>query len=504
MLAAIAVIGITTPFNAIFSKRYAKAQDDLMALRDKKMAVVSEALQGIRQIKFSALERRWEQKIRDVRNEELATVRRVFFCDVAIISAWIINPTFLAAAALSTHAIIHKSLSASVAFPALAVFGELEWTLSVVPEMVADALDAFVSVKRIAKYLDSASMETVIKESDVIAMRDATVAWAADNDEATKDRFCLRDLDIEFPRNELSVISGRTGSGKSLLLNSLLGEADLLAGSIEMPLAPCSTERSNATAHPGNWNLPSAVAYVAQIPWIENGTLRDNIIFGLPYLADRYQKVIRACALERDLESLSDGEMTEIGANGINLSGGQRWRVSFARAVYSRAGILILDDVFSAVDAHVGKHLFEHALTGDLMNNRTRILVTHHLRLCISRAKYGVFLANGGIENVGTISDLQDRGVLERIIAVVEDGAQEAEEQIREEELELTRSTTRDSIATHAIDSRKHSVVDVDAEPLQTPLQFVPDEERERGAVKMGIYSYYAKSSGGYKPSSML
>lgn len=191
---------------------------------------------------------------------------------------------------------------------------------------------------------------------------------------------------------------------------------------------------------------------------------------------------------------LTDGDMTEIGANGINLSGGQRWRVSFARAVYSRAGILILDDIFSAVDAHVGKHIFENGLTGDLMRGRTRILVTHHLKLCMSEAAYAVFLSNGTVENAGSVAHLQELGILDRIIAKVEDGAEEAEEQIVEEDNELRRTITRESAMSRQTDHVGHGA------PIIIPktLQFIQDEERERGAVKWTIYKAYLTSSGGY------
>ncbi len=107
-----------------------------------------------------------------------------------------------------------------------------------------------------------------------------------------------------------------------------------------------SRNRHDSKANKGNWIIPEAIAYVAQIPWIENASIKDNIVFGLPYLEDRYKKTIEVCALKKDLEMLSDGENTEIGANGINLSGGQKWRVTLARAIYSRAGILVMDDIF--------------------------------------------------------------------------------------------------------------------------------------------------------------
>ena len=144
----------------------------------------------------------------------------------------------------------------------------------------------------------------------------------------------------------MSVISGKTGSGKSLFLASILGEADLLAGHVKVPRAPSSEERFDYRANKSDWVIDSAIAFVAQIPWIENATIKDNILFGLPYDSGRYKKVLNCCALEKDLGLLPDGELTDIGANGINLSGGQRWRISFARALYSRAGIIVLDDIF--------------------------------------------------------------------------------------------------------------------------------------------------------------
>jgi ABC-type methionine transport system ATPase subunit len=183
---------------------------------------------------------------------------------------------------------------------------------------------------------------------------------------------------------------------------------------------------------------------------------------------------------------LTDGENTEIGANGINLSGGQRWRVTFARALYSRAGILVLDDIFSAVDAHVGRYIFENGLTGELGMGRTRILVTHHVALCKSKTKYIVELGDGTIENSGLVQELEEDGTLEHIIS-----HEETSEQVERDE---------DSTAVNSEDSS-----DVEnTEPLKkvdskksTPKKFVQEESREKGRVKTKIYLDYLKSSGG-------
>lgn len=162
----------------------------------------------------------------------------------------------------------------------MTIFGELEWTLSIVPEMVTDGVDALVSMRRIKRYLDSAEKQNIIIDSDRIAFTDATIAWAADDTESLESdgRFTLQNITLEFPKNELSIVTGRTGSGKSLLLSALLGEADLLKGKIEMPPQPAPETRFDNKAHPGNWILPNAVAFVAQIPWIENGSLRFVVL----------------------------------------------------------------------------------------------------------------------------------------------------------------------------------------------------------------------------------
>ena len=346
LLAGLSVFAIALPLNIYVSRRYSDAQGFLMKVRDQKMVVVTEALQGIRQIKFSAQEQQWQERIGKKRDEELATQWRVFCLDALLIAIWILGPVMLSAVSLTVYSLLNGSLSASVAFTSITVMGSMEVSLAVLPEVIADALEAWVSVKRIDEYLKAPEKDPYIISSDAIGFEDALIAWPSDSQEADPDRFALKDINVQFPIKKLSVISGKTGSGKSLLLASILGEADLLAGTVRVPQAPSSEERFDSKANKSDWIIDSAIAFVAQIPWIENAAIKDNILFGLPYDSGRYKKVVRCCALEKDLDLLPDGELTDIGANGINLSGGQRWRISFARALYSRAGILVLDDIF--------------------------------------------------------------------------------------------------------------------------------------------------------------
>ncbi|KAK8101300.1 hypothetical protein PG999_011674 [Apiospora kogelbergensis] len=463
LVAGFSTMVAITPVNTFFSKRYSAAQDKLMKVRDEKMEVVSEALQGIRQIKFAALEPQWEKKIGD--------------------------PIMLAAVALSVYAAIHGSLIPSVAFVSLGVFRALEVTLSVIPELITDLLDAWTSVKRIDAYLQGAEIVKSTKESEEITFDDATIAWPADDkDNDDPDRFILRNVTVTFPKGELSVISGKTGSGKSLMLSAILGEIDVLSGSISRPKAPLLSERHDANANQGNWTLPGAIATVAQIPWIENATIKENVLFGLPYDEHRYRTTLEVCALKKDIEMFSDGEETEIGANGINLSGGQKWRITLARAIYSRAEILVLDDIFSAVDAHVGRHIFEKCLNGELGVGRTRILVTHHVALCEPKTKYLVELGEGSVLHAGLKSELEEDGTLQQI---------KSHEQT-EAEIQADGDATM-------VNSEETSEADEEqGEPLakvpskKPARKFVEEEAREKGAIKKHVYATYLNDSGGW------
>ncbi|KAJ4296950.1 hypothetical protein N0V88_003866 [Collariella sp. IMI 366227] len=494
LLAGFSTMIAIMPVNVYFSKKYAASQDRLMKVRDEKMEVVTEALQGIRQIKFSALEPDWEKKINGVRERELSAVWSVFMNDTVLIGCWVTSPILLSALSLAVYAYITGSLAPSVAFVSLGVFKSLEMTLSVVPELTTDLLDAWVSIDRIEEYLNSAEVEKISKDSDEVTFDNASIAWPADAETPEEERFVLRNVNVTFPKGELSIISGKTGTGKSLMLATILGEVDILAGTLGVPRAPPLAERHDSKANRNNWIIPEAIAYVAQIPWIENASIKDNILFGLPYDHERYIKTVEVCALKKDLEMLSDGEQTEIGANGINLSGGQKWRVTLARAIYSRAGILVLDDIFSAVDAHVGRHIFEKCLNGELSTGRTRILVTHHVALCEPKTKYLVELGNGGVLHVGSVSELREQGILQSIKK-----HEQTPEEIEADELATAVNSDSSSSSEHdqEEDADGNTLKKI---PSKVPAarKFVEEETREQGAVRKHVYQTYLKDSGGF------
>lgn len=497
LLSGLAVTAIVTPINILVARKYTVAQERLMKNRDQKLAVVTEVLQGIRQIKFSALEAQWQKRVAEVRNTELEAQWMAFLYDVGLISIWILGPLMLSAVSLAVYALIHGELTASVAFTAMSVFGSLELALAVLPELISNFLEACVSAGRIEKYLDSPEKTANTVPAESISFQEADVAWPADEEVAPEERYALCNLNLNFPSKGLSVISGKTGSGKSLLLASILGECDILSGVVRVPVPPPLDSRHDDKATPANWIIDSAIAYVAQIPWIENATIRDNILFGLPYDPVRYQKVLFACALEKDLEMLEDGELTDIGANGINLSGGQKWRMAFARALYSRAGILIMDDLFSAVDAHTGRHLYEHALTGELAQNRTRILVTHHVALCLPRTDYFVSLEDGSVKHAGTVEELRRTNSLADIL--VQEREAEAADEGSEDNEALPNSNGVSLQKVSSNRSHRSSVINGNGEATKraAPKKFVEEEKRETGAISLSIYKEYFKTGGG-------
>ncbi|KAG8851938.1 hypothetical protein FRB91_007151 [Serendipita sp. 411] len=188
---------------------------------------------------------------------------------------------------------------------------------------------------------------------------------------------------------------------QSPFLVGLLGEMSLLKGKVYL-------DKSN-----------HKVAYCAQLSWLEHATIRDNIVYGSPlgYDEARYDAVVAACALERDLEILPAGDMTEIGEKGVSLSGGQRARVALARALYSSAKTILLDDPLAAVDMHTARHLVQYCFGGPLMANRTVVLVTHHVKLCLPSADYLVEIHGGRIEKQGSIAELKRRGQLTEVLS---------------------------------------------------------------------------------------
>ncbi|CAB4008746.1 multidrug resistance-associated 1-like, partial [Paramuricea clavata] len=240
----------------------------------------------------------------------------------------------------ATYVLLGNTLTASKAFVALALFNILRFPLTALPWMLMNIIQAMVSAKRIETFLslpelDSENVKKRSETDEVISIDDGTFSWA-ENQPAI-----LKNINFRIKKGSLVAVVGQVGCGKSSLLSALLGEMEKSSGQVV---------KNGSTA------------YVPQQAWIQNDTVRENILFGKCYDPKRYHKVIDSCALTPDLEVLAGGDKTQIGERGVNLSGGQKQRINLARAVYFNADIYLLDDPLSAVDAHVGKHIFDHVI----------------------------------------------------------------------------------------------------------------------------------------------
>jgi ABC-type multidrug transport system fused ATPase/permease subunit len=484
-------IAVLFPINKVLAERYGKKQKTLMEIRDKRTAITTEALQGIRQVKFSATENQWVEKLEAVREEELSTLWKTRIDDLHMSIASEFTPIMLTALSLATYSWVHGNLLPSVAFTAISLFIQLEGLVSRIPFLMVAAINAKVSCDRIQNFLRLPEKPENTSPGESIYFHNASVSFPHDATDLITDQFTLRELNLQFPKNALSVISGPTGSGKSLLLAAILGEVELLSGYIQVPKS--SSQRFDSKATAADWIIPTAICFVSQTPWIENATIKDNILFGLLFNPIRYEKVVEACALSQDLGIFEDGDETEVGAQGISLSGGQKWRLTLARALYSRAGIMIIDDVFSALDAHVGKHIYDNAIMGELGEGRTRILATHHTSLCLPRAKYAVRLsATGILEHAGLLEDLRQDGGLDKIL--------KADDTMEPKEVEEDEVLRAEHTNGAAVIPSEDLAVAVKA----APKKLIEEEKRETGRVKTSVYTGYLHASGGWQFWSFL
>ncbi|KAK9710865.1 Transporter of the ATP-binding cassette (ABC) [Basidiobolus ranarum] len=473
-------IGLSLPLNYYLVSKWAEIQDNLMSATDKRIAVINEVLQGIRIIKFFAWEQRFKSRIDESRAKELAVLKKRLQCWMYSGTLWFTTPALVTVVAFYTYTnIANQHLTASVAFTSLALFKALQGPLDILPDIVSSIMQAKVSVDRVEKFLNEPeSKKYEIQSSNAksmdptIGFKNATISWL-ESSNIKESSFSLKNISVVFPVGQLSIIAGPTGSGKSSMLMGLLGEMDLLEGSIYTP------KRTNRRNSIGSYH--TGIAYVAQQAWLQNDTIKNNILFGQPLEEARYNEVIEACALTRDLEILEAGDETEIGEKGIALSGGQKQRISLARAVYSKARHVLMDDCLSAVDAHTAKHLFQKCIMGKLMQGRTCILVTHAVSLCMKDTSLIVLLNQGAISAQGKPEDLLKRGLLEQELLL----ENEIVKFKGQEEVEKVKSI------------KPIKAIVEDDEELPTTGKLVSEETRAIGSVKLSIYGFYLRECGG-------
>ncbi|KAJ2160764.1 hypothetical protein GGF46_002010 [Coemansia sp. RSA 552] len=400
-LAGVAAMTISIPAAAALTRRMRGLNKQLMGYRDQRMKIMDEILSGIKIIKLYAWEFAFIKRVNSVRERlELATIRRYGRVQAVFSFVTTLLPVVVSFATFGLYSLFdnesHGPLTPQLVFVALTLFNMLRFPLTFGPMVVPALLESIVSNARIEGYLtaDEIDFTAVGREpydrqapdstpDDVLVdVRDASFKWLS-TDEPT-----LKNVSLQCRRQELVAVVGRVGAGKSSLVSAILGDMIKSSGTVA---------------------VRGSVAYVPQQAWIVNATLRENILFGNPLDQELYERVVWACALTHDLEMLPAGDMTEIGEKGINLSGGQKARVSLARAVYARADVYILDDPLAAVDAHVGKHIFTHVLgPAGILKTRARILVTNAVQY-LGTVSNIVMLEGGEVAEHGALGPAMAR-----------------------------------------------------------------------------------------------
>ncbi|XP_027644671.1 ATP-binding cassette sub-family C member 2 isoform X3 [Falco peregrinus] len=386
VLAGIAVMVLLIPINGFLVAKAKAIQVRNMKNKDERMKIMSEILNGIKILKLFAWEPSFEKQVSEIRAQELKNLVKFSYLQSISIFVFTCAPFLVSLASFAVYVLVDENniLDAQKAFTAISLFNVLRFPMAMLPLVLSSLVQTNVSTERLERYLGGEDLKTSAIHHNPIAgsavrFSEATFAWEQDGIAA------IRDVTLDIAPGSLVAVVGAVGSGKSSLVSAMLGEMENIKGHI---------------------NIQGSLAYVPQQAWIQNATLKDNILFGSELDEARYQQVIKACALLPDLELLPAGDQTEIGEKGINLSGGQKQRVSLARAVYSNADIYILDDPLSAVDAHVGKYLFDHVLgPKGLLQKKTRILVTHSISF-LPQVDNIVVLVEGAVSEHGSYSTL--------------------------------------------------------------------------------------------------
>ncbi|KAI0793376.1 hypothetical protein C8Q75DRAFT_558190 [Abortiporus biennis] len=404
---------VMMPIPGYLSKLMNRIQEAKMKKSDSRVQIVSETMNVIRMVKLFGWENKMGDRMAEVREDELKYVRQY-----KILSVWINNlsrliPISCMVVTYTTYTLIMKEdLTPSKVFPSIAIFAMVQDMFSVIIWWVPYLIQAKVSLSRINDFLhetellDGLSYPEVARESaeslhpivttedtDDIGIQETAFRWETDSTKGASDRrgFTLRIEDkVFFQPGKINLVIGQTGSGKTSLLMALLGEMHAA------PLGP--NPKICLPRHKG-------IAYHAQESWVLNGTIRNNIIFGANFDEERYNAVLTQCSLNHDLRLFDAGDQTEVGEKGITLSGGQKARITLARAVYSNAETLLLDDVLAALDVHTAKWIIDKCLQGDLVRGRTVILVTHNIALAAPIADFVVSIGlDGRILSQGSLS----------------------------------------------------------------------------------------------------
>lgn len=388
VLAGLATMVIVMVICLFLTSKQQKYMTQVLSSKDNRMKVTNEAISNMKIIKLQAWQEWFHRKVGAARAKERIWIMKIMYtAAISIFLLWL-SPLAVSVISFGSCVLMHIELTPGRVFTAISTFRILQEPLRSFPGLLTAAAQAVVSLHRLEKYLhsDEVNAEAVEKLSDgaeyALSIKDGSFKWCPEDEE-----LILRDISLYVKPSSFIAIVGMVGSGKSALLSCILGEMEKVTGTVK---------------------VGGSIAYVAQSAWIQNGTIRDNILFGKELDHVKYKNTLEVCALENDLSQMTYGDKTEIGERGINLSGGQKQRIQLARAYYQSADIYLLDDIFSALDAHTGSYLFKECIRNAL-KDKLVVLVTHQVEF-LHEADMIIVMREGHIINSGTYDELSQQG----------------------------------------------------------------------------------------------
>ncbi|CRK98089.1 CLUMA_CG011457, isoform A [Clunio marinus] len=529
-LIGMVVIAIVTPIQSYTGKLSSIFRYQTALRTDERVRLMDEIVNGIQVIKLYAWEKPFKKLIHYARDKELKVIKKSSYVRALYMTFMLFTTRSALFCTMMATVLLKDDLTASRVFVMSSYFAIISTVMSqMFVRGIAEIAEALVAMRRLQNFLEydekeetnlpkekeklmnefhmngeGIEKELLINSQSTLApdvalsLRNVSCRWKTveetlklpekdkkreklknlkeipkvsedENkfDEANEDKLTLNNVSLEVRKGILVGILGHVGSGKSSLLQTILGELPTEAGSLAIK---------------GN------LSFATQEPWVFSGSVRQNILFGQEMDKERYEDVVNACALKKDFEMFPFGDQTLIGERGSSLSGGQKARVSLARALYRKADIYLLDDPLSAVDAHVGKHLFDQCLAAQGFlgkENATRILVTHQVHF-LKNANWVVIMSDGKIERQGRAEDLANAGIDFMKIA-------------EETEVEETRRRSLSRASSRSSESVSSSTAVMEEKPAEKEFDKQRNvEEMSKGKVKGNVMINYLKAGGNF------
>ena len=482
----VAIMVVSLPLNTVLATYLRKLSASMMKVKDRRTQIMNEIILNIKSIKLFAWEQAFTDRLLGVRDgEELPLLKRVGMASAGFNFFWQAIPFFVSLGTFVAFSLTSDTpLTSDIVFPALSLYQLLNFPLSMLAGIVSMFLQTQVSAERLAAFFDAEELDPdarqvvpiadgaerpageVAAPEHIVELRNASFAWSQEQTTPV-----LSDISLTLRPGELVGVLGRVGDGKSSLLQAILGEMIVRAGSVV---------------------VHGEVAYFSQGGWCMGASIRDNILFGREFNEAHYKRCLFACALEPDLELLTEGDRTEIGERGVSLSGGQRARVALARACYASADLYLLDDPLAAVDAHVGAHLWKHVLgPGGLLDGRTRILTLNAVSYLSGCDKIISLRSGRLLPEQGTFDEvMQMRGDVYKLITGL------GRQSDTEKHAAGARRAAADAPRTSLVRPRELAKDEIKVDTIRQLRESTgPKEKQEQGNVKWSVYRKYIESA---------